>query len=278
MNKIKISLLAAIGTISLAISSYAQTVTANDGDVIMGFRTTGSPGNTLDLEVDLGSYMNFDLMNGATFTLTQLSPLDLSGTYGSSWHTRSDLDWSVAATSYNVGSDIGLPNNTYFVTSVNSGGTSTVFKRQTSTLQLSVSQNIDALAGGLTGEPSTANSNFAALITDSGNSYNTNISNGGSFTRPWNANSTSLMTFGNVENNANIPSGSYVASDFYELLPTTSGTANAVDLGQFRLYDTGALTFTAVSAVPEPATTSALLVGLGVIGYVMRRRASKAKG
>jgi len=277
MNKIKIAVIAGIGMTSLAVSAHAQTVTAADGDLLLGFRTTGSPGNTLDLEVDLGSYTNFILMNGATFTLTQLSLLDLSGTYGSSWHTRSDLDWSIAATSYNVGGSIGLPNNTIFETSVNTGGTSTVFKRQTSSLQQAVSQTLDTFVGGLNGAPTTANSNSASLVADSGNSYNTNISNGGSNTRPWGATSASLMTFTNVENTTNIPSGSYVASDLYEMLPTTSGTANAVDLGQFRLYDTGALTFTAVSAVPEPATTSVLLVGLGVIGYVVNRRGRKAK-
>jgi len=276
MDKIKIAFIAAIGMTTLAISSYAQTVTANDGDVLMGFRTIGAPGNTQDLEVDLGSYTNFDqLVAGTTFTLTQLSPLDLSGTYGASWSSRSDLDWSVAATSYNVGSSIGLPNNTYFVTSLDTGGSSTVFKRQTSTLQLGISQNIDAFAGGLTGESSTANSNSAALIPDSGNSYNTNISNDGSFTRPWNANSTSLMTFANVENNTNIPVGGYVQSDFYELLPTSSGTANALELGYFRLYDDGTLTFT---EVPEPSTyaVAALAALFVLITAICRRKAAKS--
>ena len=275
MNRIKIALIASVGMTSLAISAYAQTVSASDGDILMGFRTTGAPGNTLDLEVDLGSYTNFDLMNGATFTLTQLSPLDLSGTYGASWHTRSDLDWSIATSSANPVA--GLPDNTFFETSVNTGGTSTVFKRQTSTFQFSIAQNIDGFVSGLNGSSSTANSSSAALVTDSGNSYNTNISNAGGFTKPWNANNTSLMTFGNVENNTNIPAGGFVASDFYELQPTASGTANALLLGQFRLFDTGTLTFTAATAVPEPSTASALLVGLAVIGYAIRRRAGKAK-
>ena len=282
MNRIKIAVIAAIGMTSLAISSYAQTVTAADGDLIMGFRTTGAPGNTQDLEVDLGSYTNFDdLVGGTTFTLTQLSPLDLN-TYGAAgaWASRSDLFWSVSGSSYNVGGSIGLPNNTIFETSVdaslsNSGSGSTVFKRQTSNSQLLVSQTLDTFVGGLNGSSQTANSSSASLVSDSANSYNTNISNGGSNTRPWGATSASLMTFTNVENNTNIPVGSFVQSDLYEMLPTASGTANALELGYFRLYNDGTLTFT---EVPEPSTYAiGVLAALFVlVTAIHSRKAAKS--
>src|SRR5215471_2816327 len=199
MNKLKIAVGAALGVISLAVSSYAATISMSDGDMFLGFRTANAPGNTLDLEVDLGSFSQFTLMNGSSFFLPQLSVLDLQGTYGSgtSWQ-RSDLFWSISTSSFNPVA--GLPDDTIFETSVNNGGTSTIFKAQTATLQIPVSQNIDGAIGGLNGTQSTVNSNFAGLIQDSGNSYNANISQFGGFTRPWGASSFSLMSFQNVEN------------------------------------------------------------------------------
>ena len=275
MKNLKIALIAAICMTTLAVSSYAGTVSASDGDILLGFRATGGTGSTLNLEVDLGSYTNFNgLVAGTTFALPQLSPLDLSGAYGSTWFQRSDLLWSVATSSANTVA--GLPDNTFFETSVdsslsNSGGGSTVFKRQTSTAQFSVAQNIDGFVSGLNGSTTTANSSSASLVPDGGNSYDANINAG---TRPWNANSTSLMSFTNVENNTNIPSGGFVQSDFYELLPTASGTANALELGYFRLFDNGTLTFT---EVPEPSTYAvAALAAIFVLITAIRRR-GKAK-
>src|SRR5215472_13770986 len=213
MNKIKIAVSAALGMISLAVSSYGQvTISMSDGDMLLGFRTANAPGNTLNLEVDLGSFSQFTLMNGGSFFLPQLSVLDLQGTYGAgtAWQ-RSDLFWSIATSSFNPVP--GLPDNSLFETSVSNGNPSTIFKRQTSTAQQLVAQNMDGGISGLNGSTSTVNSNFAALIPDSGNSYDANISGLGTFTRPWQATSFSLMTFANVENNTAIPGGGFVSSD-----------------------------------------------------------------
>ena len=271
MKKIKIAACAALGMISLAVSSHAQVpISMADGDMLLGFRTANAPGNTLNLEVDLGSFSQFTLMNGGSFFLPQLSVLDLSGTYGASWNTRSDLFWSIGTSSFNP--TPGLPNNAFFETSVSNGNPSVVFHAQTSTAQRTIAQNMDAAISGLNGATSTTNSNFAALIPDTGNSYDVNISNGGAFTRPWNSGSFSLMTFANVENTTNIPTGGFVSSDLYELLPTTSGTANAVLLGTFELFGNGTLEF--ISVIPEPSTYrmfalgGALLCGL----MILRRR------
>src|SRR5215831_8612668 len=274
MNKIKIAASVALGMISLAVSSYGQvTISMSDGDMLLGFRTANAPGNTLNLEVDLGSFTQFTLMNGGSFFLPQLSLLDLQGTYGAgtSWQ-RSDLFWSIATSSFN--SVPGLPDNSLFETSVSNGNPSTVFKSQTATLQSLVAANMDQGIGGLNGSTSTVNSNFAALIPDSGNSYDANISNFGGYTRPWNSNSFSLMTFANVENTTAIPAGGFVSSDLYELLPTTSGTANAVKLGTFELFGNGTLEF--ISAIPEPSTYRMLALGgtLLCAFMILRRRRS----
>src|SRR5262249_45618149 len=112
------------------------------------------------------------------------------------------------------------------------------------------------------------------LISDSGNSYDTNISNSGSFTRPWNSNSFSLMTFANVENTTAIGGSGFVSSDLYELLPTTSGQANAVKLGTFELFGDGTLEF--ISVIPDPSTYRMLALGGTVLCglMILRRRRS----
>jgi len=276
MNKIKIAAIAALGMISLAVSSYAQvTISMSDGDLLLGFRTANAPGNTLNLEVDLGSFTQFTLMNGSSFFLPQLSLLDLQGTYGSgtTWQ-RSDLFWSIGTATLD---DLpNLPSNSILETSVSNGNPSTIFKRQTSTAQQLVAQNMDGGISGLNGSTSTVNSNFAALIPDSGNSYDANISNFGAYTRPWNSNSFSLMTFANVENTTAIPAGGFVSSDLYELLPTTSGTANAVKLGTFELFGNGTLEF--ISVIPEPSTYRMLALGGAVLcGLMILRRRRSAR-
>jgi hypothetical protein len=287
MNKMKLTIATAIGIVSLAGSSHAQTVSAQDGDLLLGFRASGGNGSALNLEVNLGAYSNFNMMNGSTFTLSQLSPLDLSGTYGNGtstnpiWSSRTDLVWSVDGTSYNnggTGDATGLQNNTYFTTAI--GGSTPNYKRQTSNSQLGVSQNMDGFTAGLNGSTTTANSSSSSLVNKSGgNSYDATISNGGAFTRPWGANTTGGLTFAKVENNTNIPTGSFVSEDLYEFDPTASGTANAVLLGQFRLFDTGVLTFTeATAAVPEPSTYAAgALAAIVLAAMTVRRRNTAAK-
>jgi hypothetical protein len=130
---------------------------------------------------------------------------------------------------------------------------------------------------GLNGATSTTNSNFAALIPDSNpNSYDGSISNFGTLTRPWGATSFSLMTFANVENNTAIPTGGFVSSNLYELLPTTSGTAPGLLLGTFELFGNGTLEF--VSAIPEPSTYRMLAIG-GILlcGLMILRRRRSAR-
>ena len=273
MNKIKIAVSAALGMISLAVSSYGQvTISMSDGDMLLGFRTANAPGNTLNLEVDLGSFSQFTLMNGSSFFLPQLSVLDLQGTYGAgtAWQ-RSDLFWSIGASSFNPVP--GLPDQSFFETSVSNGNPSTIFRRQIAGLQQGVAQNMDGAISGLNGSTSTTNSNFAALIPITGNSYDFNIQTSGGFTRPWGAGSASLMTFANVENTTNIGGTGlgFVSSDLYELLPTTSGTANAVKLGTFELFSNGTLEF--FSVIPEPSTYRMLALGGTLLcGLMILRR------
>jgi hypothetical protein len=117
---------------------------------------------------------------------------------------------------------------------------------------------------------------FASLVGDTNsNSYDTLINSG---LKPWGATSFSLMTFQNVENTTNtVGNGGFVSSDLYELLPTTSGTANAVKLGTFELFTNGTLEF--ISVIPEPSTYRMLALGGTLLCGLMilrRRRSARA--
>ena len=182
--------------------------------------------------------------------------------------------WSCSASLYNAAQG-GTPRYTLFETSVSNGNPSVIFKRQTASAQNTVSQQMDFGISGLNGSTSTSNSNFASLVPDANpNSYDGAISGPNTFTRPWNATSFSLMTFTNVENNTAIPTGGFVSSDLYEMLPTTTGTANALLLGTFELFGNGQLEF--FSVIPEPSTYRMLALGGALLCglMILRRRRS----
>ena len=55
----KMALLALASVALLTPAVRGATITPNMGDVILGFRATGNPGQTLNLEVDLGPVSQF---------------------------------------------------------------------------------------------------------------------------------------------------------------------------------------------------------------------------
>ena len=275
MNKIKLTISVISGLLLGQLAALADNVTVNFGDLVLGFRNTGGQGTgqSLNLEVNLGNFSQF---------LTATSPIVLSGpnglavqdlvnTYGANWNSNSGLLWSVASTSDGSGVG-GLADNTLFVTS-----TGTVFKRQTGAVQQTVNDNITNFTNSLNDVAPTANSTQSSVIdtTNTGTAnYNGGISNGGSFGRPYNATSASLMSFPVVENTTSI-SGPFNSLKLEELTPTTSGTANAAILGAFELFSDGTFEFVP-QAVPEPSTWLAgALTGGGIVGLWVRRRMAK---
>src|SRR3979490_2071202 len=77
---------------AFSVGLKAQTVTANIGDLLVGFKTASNASN---LEVDIGSFSNYTAMDGATTTISQLSLLDLSA-LRSSWTSSTNVLWGVA--------------------------------------------------------------------------------------------------------------------------------------------------------------------------------------
>src|SRR5579859_5354482 len=159
----KMVLLALASVALLTPSVRAGIVSAQQDDLILGFRATGGTGAGVNLEVDLGSVSNF--YNGANdgLTLTNLVIQDLIDTYGADWSTRTDLFWAAAATDGTAQADPnGKPASTLWATGV--PGNAAPLEGN-SGLQATPASKIGAVysgsIGSLNGATSTTNSSAA---------------------------------------------------------------------------------------------------------------------
>ena len=91
-----------LSTVLLALLGFASSATAqvqaNYNDLILGFRATGGQGQNINLEVNLGSVALYTNPASSPMTVTRLAAADLSGTYGATWKTRTDLFWGIIGT------------------------------------------------------------------------------------------------------------------------------------------------------------------------------------
>jgi|SRR5271166_130367 len=264
------TVLVAVSSLTLlAIGAQAGTLTvATDNDVILGFF---APSTGKNLEVDLGNISQFtSAAAGSTLTLGELSPLDLSGNYGASWQTLSDLTFGVIATT-------GRPS---------AGGNYTIWASEPDTTPpnspypvkasgpnaLSIS-DIEPVNIRLNGQTSTANSAFSAVIPFS-NTGDGSYWGQDTFTAGVSFRQFSPMIDNNISTSFTANSGIAI-SDFLQLTPG-SGNAFGVDIGKFELFSNGALEFVA-TPVPEPSSIGLMGVGfLSLIGMVVLRRRRSA--
>jgi hypothetical protein len=261
----KMVLLALAGIALVASAAHAQTITSSLDDLVLGFSST-APGQTFDLEVDLGSISNFYNAT-SSFTLPALALQDLVDTFGANWYTSTNLSWGAVATTGRTSgtSDGHAPAGTLWATApVGSVG----FNRGSVFAQKAASPVIEAAIvpganGSLYGATSTSNSASAAVIL-------------GSLPGSWTAQDQKTLgasfSYFNptVDNTANIPPGGQVASYLYELQPTIATGVVGTVLGELVLTQSG-LSF---DVVPEPSTWALVGIGLGVM--VMLRRPRKA--
>jgi PKD repeat protein len=243
----KIVLLILAGFALLTSTVHAQTVTTAFDELILGFYATGAPGQTLNLEVDLGNMSNFYNTTGS-IPLPALAVQDLVDTYGASWSTRTDLFWgAVSTTGRAVGTADGhAPVGTLWGTAPEGA---TAFNRGSVFAQKAASPNIEGMvvaggAGSLLGAPSTTNSASAAIIDDS-------------LADNWTAQDLKSIgtSFGyfvpTVDNTAFIPLSGQVVSELYELQPTNASGVAGTLLGQLILTQSG-LSFQAGGVVAPP--------------------------
>src|SRR5581483_1310013 len=78
-SKLKTALLAIAG----AALATQQAGAYADGDLILGVRLQNNTGN--NYEVNLGTFANYDNLDGSTFFLPQVSTSDLSSIFGAGW-------------------------------------------------------------------------------------------------------------------------------------------------------------------------------------------------
>jgi|HubBroStandDraft_6_1064221.scaffolds.fasta_scaffold184625_2 hypothetical protein len=263
LNYRKMVLLALATVVLLIPAVHAQTVTTSLDDLVLGFYST-APGQTSDLEVDLGSISNF-YNASSSFALPALSVQDLVDTFGANWYTSTNLFWGAVST---TGRDVGTadghaPVGTLWATAP---ADSFVFNRGSAFAQKAASPNIEAVitvgaAGALDGATSTTNSAYAAVIP-------------GALAGSWTAQDQKTLgtSFGyfnpTVDNTANIPVDGQVVSDLYELQPTNAPNVAGTLLGELVLTQSG-LSF---EVVPEPSTWVLVGFGLGIMTVLRRPR------
>jgi len=220
----------------------AATITPAMNDLILGFRATANPGQTLNLEVDLGNMSQFyNAAPGSTIPLPGLSVQDLNATFGATWGTRTDLFWGAVATTgrssgtmTNGVSDGHAPVGTLWATAPAGAaawnrGSSFAQKNASATLEPMI---VAGAPGTLAGVTSTTNSTTAAVLdaTQAGSWAYQDLKTAG----------TSFGYFNpTVDSPVNIPNGGQVVAQLYEVQPTnTAGVAGKL-LGNLVLTQTG---------------------------------------
>jgi len=272
MSMLAVAGLATLGTSAQAAMSY------NDGDLILGLRTTGtSTPATTDYLVNIGNASLFAV--GGTYHDGNLHVLslsgvgsDVSGLLGANWYNSSSTLWSISGTEKTAGNGFG--SNTLFASrgETTVGVASTPWNRGSSAAQGSPAGKMQNLGLAFAGGSPTGNDPVGSLQSEGTiNSYKSY--------QPGGANSTGTTAYsyfnGGLERNFGVGADSAIL-DLYQL---STGSGVGTLLGAFRFGSDGSLAFSsdlsdfAASPVPEPSTVG---FGLLALGACMVRRVRKA--
>jgi hypothetical protein len=261
MKSMKLGLLAVAVIALITSSAHAATVSASQGDLILGFRATGGTGAGLNLEVNLGPVSDYynATPGSPAFTVPELVLQDLVDVYGPGWDTRTDLFWGLAAAYSNAEPDPnGKPESTLWVTDA----VAPAYPVNTAGGQATPNTRIQGLytggAGALNGKTSTTNSDYSAVIDKT-------------LAGSWGERITTANSFGYFNPKIDIAvGGTDKTLDLIELQPFAGTPKPAgTTLGTFTLTSSG-LSF---QAIPEPSSMMLVFMGLGM--SVMVRRHTK---
>ena len=264
-------------------SSHAAPLSFGDNDLMMGFRATSGTGASTNLMVNLNTadfYYNpngtavnpLSPITGTTIiNIGRVSVLDISGTYGGTWASRTDLFWGIVGSSGGSGSGDGLyGTNTIYLSRPEtvSGTRTTAWNRQNDYNNANTQISSMANAGGYNGN-STANSNYDGLASSSNQQSYTGRS-------AFQAGQTFAAVNGAFVNDSPVfrfGTGTYISvNDLFALDPSRTGEANGIYLGSFGLRSDGTIDYFVVP-VPEPGAATYLL-GAGLAAAFRRRRRS----
>ena len=89
-----------LASLTLSLGSVLANPVPNPavGDIFLGVRATGGDGGSVSYLINLGSDTIYrTAAAGSSFTVSGLGNLgaDLTGTYGSNWHSRDDVLWGI---------------------------------------------------------------------------------------------------------------------------------------------------------------------------------------
>jgi hypothetical protein len=232
----------------LLAASSGQSALVNswtNGELIIGFRVAGGDGFGESYLVNIGNRTNYST-NTAPFTLSLGNlGLDLSGTYGTNWFSRTDLFWGVFGTTESVAPTLfasrAQPTNGVLSAPWPSEPDSAV-RTITKSEIVSVTTEFNNLQ-------STANSTNAVFQTDAANagSYN------------WQVTANSGTDFGSVSQWTSIEG---LASQRLDLWQVSAATTYR---GTFSLNSSGQISFlndTPVGSAPvitSPTTATATI-------------------
>jgi hypothetical protein len=252
-----------------AQSSTFVSESANGNDLYLGFEESGSPNNLI---VDIGPDSKF-LNATSAFTLsfgviptgqtgagTSVTSLltDLNTVYTTGWASSS----GASALKWGVAGDDEISSTLLFFTedSVNPA----IPKSPSITGGNSEADKIDTFSYYLSKDFSTVNSSEASSVPSSASSTDPD---------PWSVYSPSTNGFGTGLDIEQSPSdGPLSTLNLFEEVPTSSGGANATDLGTLALESNGSVVFTPES-VPEPSTWASIIGGGLLLGlHQLRRR------
>jgi len=282
-STLKGALLAIAGTVALAASASAQTVTYTNGDLLVGFRASGGVGSDTTFVYNLGSSVSYrdGLFSGVRANVgTQLS-----ATYGADWYTRSDVSWGVIGAVNNLNPQLdttvvnGDPGSTLYASKAATGiqtstawGSGTAFTRSqvvsAATQVVSFTHTGSQVAGTFAFQTAAANTGGlgAFVNTSATNDY-------ANYTTP--SADFSLFT-GGIEGTFGT-STEFAYLDLYRVLASTSGASPTGTVGRgsyettFSINSAGQISV--ASAIPEPSSFASIagVIALGVIGTRRRR-------
>lgn len=281
------SILALVGFVVSTQSAQAGSspVSFGDNDLLLGFRTNNAPGQTINLELNLGSadtYYNpggnapLDFSSAVGITnIGRLSVTDLSATYGAGWASRTDLSWGIVGTSNASGSYDGwFGGNTIYLSRAETvaGTQTTPWSRQTNFNAANTQISSLGGSGGYTGT-STATSDYDVLVAaGSSNSYQSR--SGGVPGATFGAvngtfmNDSAVSVFG---------TGNWISvQDIYAL---AQGTGAGQYLGSFGLRADGTIDYSPTASafatpVPEPGTAVFGIATFAIAALRRRRNAA----
>lgn len=275
---LKAAILAIAGTVALAATASAQTVTYTNGDLLVGFRASDGTGSDMTFVYNIGSSVGYrdGLITGTVANVgTQLA-----ATYGANWFNRSDVSWGIVGLPNNINPQFnttvvnGDPGSTLYVSRGATGvqtstawGSPTAYTRNqvvsTATQMSGFTHTGSQVAGTFAAQPAAAGTGGrgAFVSTSATNDY-------ANYTAP--SADFDLFT-GGIEGNFGV-ADSFAYLDLYRILATTTG-ANPTGTAGLGSYET---TFSInstgqISVVPEPSSFAAL-AGVAALGLVATRR------